>query len=90
MCGRVYLYSVTVTYNGLVNYSILECQTLTNAMCVAQLSGIPSMPQTEPSVWLQDLEVLMLVINNEDSSIDILVHVTWLYIMTNIFTSVRN
>ena len=35
---------------------------------------IPSMPQTEPSVWLQDLVAQKLVINNEDSSIDNLVH----------------
>ena len=44
-------------------------------MCVAAQRGIPSMPQTVPSVWLQDLVALKLVINSEDFSIDSLAHV---------------
>lgn len=43
-------------------------------MCVATQRGIPSMPQTEPSVWLQDPVALKLVINSEDFSTDSLVY----------------
>ena len=48
--------------NGMINSNNV-------CVCVAQL---PSMPQTVPFVWLQDPVALMLVINNEDFSTDIL------------------